>query len=90
MEVVYFVLGIVTVLLVLGILSIVKVKKKIEKLEEEFEFLERGLHDTVRDLHLRIDDEVRDLKFQNNETLLGIETELSELQFQISRIKKVF
>ena len=89
MEEVYFVLGMVAVLLVLGILAIITVKKKIEELEEEFQFLERGSHDTVRDIHRRIEDEVRELQYHNNETLLRIENELKELQFQISKNKRI-
>lgn len=88
MEEVYFVLGVVAVLLVLGILIVFTVMNKIERLEEEFQFHERGSHDVVRDLHLRIENEVRDLKFQNNETILGIERELSELQFKINKPRR--
>lgn len=89
MEVVYFVLGVVAVLSVLGILIVFGVKNKIEQLEEEFKSLERGSHDVVRDLHIRIEDEVRDLKFQNNETILEIERELHELKYIVdSRFDK--
>jgi len=62
MEVVYFVLGMVTVLVVLGILAIVTVKKKIEEMEKEIQYLERSSQDVAVDLHRRIDDEVRMLQ----------------------------
>jgi len=82
MEEVYFVLGMVTVLVVLGILAIVTVKKKIEELEEEFQFHERNSHDTVRDIHRRIDDEVRMLQSnidENERDLLShIDSRLNE------------
>ena len=67
MEEVYFVLGMVAILVVLGILAIVTVKKKIEELEEEFQFHERNSHDVAVDMHRRIDDEVRELKTQLKE-----------------------
>ena len=89
MEEVYFVLGMVAVLLVLGVMIVFTVRKKIQELEKEIQFLERSSQDVVRDLHLRIENEVRDLKFHNNETILGIERELSELQFKISKTKRV-
>ena len=62
MEEVYFVLGMVTVLVVLGILAIVTIKKKIEEMEKEIQYLERSLQDVVRDIHRRIEDEVRMLQ----------------------------
>ena len=89
MQEVYFVLGMVAVLLVLGVMIVFTVRKKIQELEKEIQFLERSSQDVVRDLHLRIENEVRDLKFHNNETILGIERELSELQFKISKTKRV-
>ena len=89
MQEVYFVLGMVAVLLVLGVIIVFTVRKKIKELEKEIQFLERSSQDVVRDLHLRIENEVRDLKFHNNETILGIERELSELQFKISKTKRV-
>lgn len=85
MEEVYFVLGMVTVLVVLGILAIVTVKKKIEQLEEEFQFHERNLHDAAVDLHLRIDNEVRELRAYNDQTLLRIKDEVRELQSIIDK-----
>ena len=62
MEEVYFVLGMVTVLVVLGILAIVTVKKKIEEMEKEIQYLERDSHDVANDIHRRIEDEVRELQ----------------------------
>lgn len=88
MQEVYFVLGMVAVLLVLGVMIVFTVRKKIQELEKEIQFLERSSQDVVRDLHLRIENEVRDLKFHNNETILGIERELSELQFKINKPRR--
>ena len=68
MEVVYFVLGMVTVLLVLGVVFIVRVGTLVKELKENVQYLERGSHDVTVDLHRRIDDEVRELRSQISET----------------------
>ena len=69
MEVVYFVLGVVSVLLVLGVVVIVRVGTLVKKLKEEVQFLERGSNDVADGLHRRIDEEVRELKVQIKDTL---------------------
>jgi hypothetical protein len=89
MEEVHFVLGMVAVLLVLGIVIVFTVKKKIEDLDEEFKFLERGSQNVANDLHRRIEDEVRELRFRNDEHLRIIEMELSELRSQIIKTEKI-
>jgi signal transduction histidine kinase len=82
MEEVYFVLGMVTVLVVLGILAIVTIKNKIEEMEKEIQYLDRGSHDVAVDLHRRIDDEVRMLQSnidENERDLLShIDSRLNE------------
>lgn len=89
MEELYFVLGIVSVLLVLGIIVVYTLKNKLGQIEKEIEFLERASQNVVNDLHRRIENEVRDLKFHNNETILGIERELHELKYIVdSRFDK--
>ena len=77
MEIVYFVLGVVTVLLVLGVVVIVRVGTQVKKLEEEVQHLQRGSNDVANDLHnridndvhRRIDNEVRDLQLQFKDAL---------------------
>jgi hypothetical protein len=69
MEIVYFVLGVVTVLLVLGVVVIVRVGTLVKELKEEIQFLERGSNDVADGLHRRIDEEVRELKVQIKDTL---------------------
>ena len=69
MEIVYFVLGVVTVLLVLGVVVIVRVGTLVKKLKEEVQFLERGSNDVTDGLHRRIDEEIRELKVQIKDTL---------------------
>ena len=81
MEEVYFVLGMAVIIQVLTIMLVYTLKTKIGQIEKEIEFLERGSQNVANDLHRRIEDEVRDLKFQNNETILGIERELHELKY---------
>jgi hypothetical protein len=68
MEVVYFVLGMVTVLLVLGIVFIVRVSTLVKELKETVQYLERDSHDATNDIHRRIEDEVRELRSQISET----------------------
>ena len=62
MEIVYFVLGVVTVLLILGVVVIVKVGTLVKELKEKIQHLERGSNDVANDTHRRIDDEVRELR----------------------------
>ena len=81
MELVYFALGMAVIIQVLAIMVVYTLKTKIGQIEKEIEFLERGSQNVANDLHRRIEDEVRDLKFQNNETILGIERELHELKY---------
>ena len=81
MELVYFALGMAVIIQVLTIMLVYTLKTKIGQIEKEIEFLERGSQNVANDLHRRIEDEVRDLKFQNNETILGIERELHELKY---------
>ena len=69
MEIVYFVLGVVTVLLVLGVVVIVRVGTLVKKLKEEVQFLERGSQNVTDGLHRRIDEEIRELKVQIKDTL---------------------
>ena len=69
MEIVYFVLGVVTVLLVLGVVVIVRVGTLVKKLKEEVQFLERGSQNVADGLHRRIDNEVRDLQLQLKDAL---------------------
>ena len=80
MEVVF--LGMAVIIQVLAAIMVVyTLKTKIGQLEIELQYLERASQNVVNDLHRRIEDEVRDLKFQNNETILGIERELHELKY---------
>jgi hypothetical protein len=83
MEIVYFILGMAVVLQVLVIMIVHHLKTKLEQLEEEFQFHERGTHDVAVDLHRRIDDEVRELYSQNEVRELYSQNELRELHTKI-------
>jgi sensor histidine kinase YesM len=85
MEIVYFILGmaVAMVLQILAIMIVHNLKTKLEQLEEEFQFHERGNYDAAVDLHRRIDDEVRELRAHNDQTLLKIKDELRELHTKI-------
>jgi hypothetical protein len=89
MEIVYFILGMGLILQVLVIMIVHQLKTKLEQLEEEFQFHERGNYDVANDLHRRIDDEVKELRFRNDEHLRIIEKELSELQTIINKTEKI-
>ena len=69
MEIVYFVLGVVTVLLILGVVVIVRVGTQVKELKENVQYLERGSKGAAVDLHRRIEDEVRELKIQLKEAV---------------------
>ena len=69
MEIVYFSLGVVTVLLVLGVVVIVRVGTLVKELKEKVRDLEQGTQDVAVDLHRRIDDENRELASHIKETL---------------------
>jgi type II secretory ATPase GspE/PulE/Tfp pilus assembly ATPase PilB-like protein len=56
MEIVYFVLGIVTVLLVLGVVVIVRVGTLVKELKEKVRESERHLDDETREIRLHIKD----------------------------------
>jgi hypothetical protein len=64
MEIVYFTLGAVTVLLVIGVAIMIRIGILVRTLQEDLRDLERGTHDVPVDLHRRIDNEVRDLQSQ--------------------------
>jgi len=56
MEIVYFSLGVVTVLLVLGVVVIVRVGTLVKELEEKVRESERHLDDETREIRLHIKD----------------------------------
>jgi hypothetical protein len=90
MEIVYFTLGAATVLLVIGVAIMIRIGILVRTLQEDLRDHERGTHDVTVDLHRRIEDEVRELRFRNNETLLRIKDEVRDLQSQLdSRLSKL-
>lgn len=56
MEIVYFVLGVVTVLLVFGVVIMVKIGTLVKELRERIGTAERLINVVEEDLHRRIDD----------------------------------
>jgi hypothetical protein len=83
MEIVYFTLGAVTVLLVIGVAIMIRIGILVRTLQEDLRDHERGTHDVVVDLHRRIDDEVRELYSQNEVRELYSQNELRELHTKI-------
>ena len=83
MEIVYFVLGVVTVLLILGVVVIVRVGTQVKELKENVQYLERGSKGADIDLHRRIDDEVKELRIQLKEAVSIIEVKSNVLHRKI-------
>ena len=88
MEIVYFSLGVVTVLLVLGVVVIVRVGTLVKELKEKVRDLERGTQDVAVDLHRRIDDENRELASHIKETLNVIDDIKDVLHKTIDDVEK--
>ena len=83
MEIVYFVLGVVTVILILGVVVIVKVGTQVKELKETVQHLDRGLNDVINDTHRRIDDEVKELNTQLKEAISIIQVKSNVLHRKI-------
>ena len=81
MEIVYFTLGAVTVLLVIGVAIMIRIGILVRTLQEDLRDHERGTHDVVVDLHRRIED-VNDTTYQK------IDYEIRELQSRIDSQSK--
>jgi predicted PurR-regulated permease PerM len=78
MEIVYFVLGIVTVLLILGVVVIVKVSRTVNDLNDRIGSVERQIEIVEESLHRRIDELDRELSSQ-------IDSRLDKLQSKIKQ-----
>jgi predicted PurR-regulated permease PerM len=78
MEIVYFVLGVVTVLLILGVVVIVKVSRTVNDLNDRIGSVERQIEIAEESLHRRIDDLDRELNSQ-------IDSRLDKLQSKIKQ-----
>jgi hypothetical protein len=101
MEIVYFVLGVVTVLLVLGVVVVVRMGTLVKELKEEVRFLERGSSDVADGVHRRIDNEIRELQIQLKDALdfIGdtkdilhrrIDEEIREVQSNLDETERDF
>jgi len=91
MEIVYFTLGAVTVLLILGVVVIVRVGTLVKELKETVQHLERGSNDVANDIHRRIEDEVRELRtkidFNEREIFSQLDSRLDKLESRINKQK---
>lgn len=77
MEIVYFVLGVVSVLLVLGVVIMVKVGLLTRELRENLSALERTAHEHFDETHRRIDFEITGLQSQLDSRLDKLENKLT-------------
>jgi len=91
MEVVYFVLGIVTVLLVIGVVVIVRVSTQVRTLQEELVHFKSETYSIFDDVHRRMDNEVRELRtkidFNEREIFSQLDSRLDKLESRISKQK---
>ena len=91
MEVVYFVLGIVTVLLVIGVVVIVRVSTQVRTLQEELVHFKSETYSIFDDVHRRMDNEVRELRtkidFNEREIFSQLDSRLDKLESRINKQK---
>lgn len=80
MDIVYFVLGSVTALLVLGVVAIVKVMGSVKDLNDRVGIVETQVSSTneIDELHRRIDNEIKDISS-------GIDSRLDKMQNKIKQ-----
>jgi sensor histidine kinase YesM len=78
MEIVYFVLGVVTVLLVLGIVVIVKMSESIKKLNIDNKTNVDVINSVERSLHERIDETVNRLNSKIDSRIDRLESDLKK------------
>ena len=83
MELVYFALGMAVIIQVLTIMIVYTLKTKIGQLEIELQYLERSSQNVANDLHLIIENEVRELRVHNDHALIKIEDGLKSLNYNI-------
>jgi hypothetical protein len=77
MEIVYFVLGVVTVLLIFGVVIMVKVGTIVKELRENVMNIERIMDNNHDLIHRRIDDELKDVQSQLDSRLDKLENKLT-------------
>jgi predicted PurR-regulated permease PerM len=78
MEVVYFVLGVVTVLLILGVVEIVKVSRTVNDLTDRIGSVEKQIDVVEENLHRRIDDLDREVNSQIDSRLDKLESKIKQ------------
>ena len=77
METIYFVLGMISVLLVLGVVVVVKVSLSVKELQKKVNEMEYLIEGNFDDTHRRIDDEMRDIQSQLDSRLDKLENKLT-------------
>jgi predicted PurR-regulated permease PerM len=78
MEIVYFVLGVVTVLLILGVVVIVKVSRTVNDLNDRIGSVERQIEIVEDGLNRRIDDLDRELNSQIDSRLDKLHSKIKQ------------
>jgi predicted PurR-regulated permease PerM len=85
MEIVYFVLGIVTVLLILGVVVIVKVSRTVNDLNDRIGSAERQIEIVEESLYRRIDDVERSIENYSRVLTSELDSRLDKLQSKIKQ-----
>jgi predicted PurR-regulated permease PerM len=85
MEIVYFVLGVATVLLILGVVVIVKVSRTVNDLNDRIGSVERQIEIVEESLHRRIDDVERSIENYSRELTSELDSRLDKLQNKIKQ-----
>jgi predicted PurR-regulated permease PerM len=80
MEIVYFVLGVVTVLLVLGSVAIVKIKQSIKEITTESDSVINTINAIERDLNQKIETHVKELHSKIDSKTDKIENKIKQTE----------
>ena len=88
--VVYFILGVVTILSVLGVVVIVKVGTQVKQLQEKLTYIDFNINNNQDHIHRRIDDEIIGLTSYIREVQSNLdETEKDIVSMVDSRLDKL-
>ena len=88
MEIAYFVLGVVAVLLIIGIAIVVKVNNSVNELNERVGNVEKYIDDVEKDLHKRIDVEMSDCSVRLDKNISYIDSRFDKFENKIKQKEK--
>lgn len=88
MEIVYFILGVVAVLLIVGIAIVVKVSTLAKELKARVEDQERHMNQVCDDLNRRIDIEMSDCSNRLNKSISYVDSRFDKFENKIKQKEK--